>query len=77
MGGGATEGPGIFLPGHEGSLPFFANSASALPSLDLNSVTKIQPGRCWQCLQPHRARLCKSAGNEMRVTNLSGDGETS
>lgn len=49
---GGTEGPGIFLPGHEGSLLFFANSASALPSPDLNSVTRLQRGHCWQFRNP-------------------------
>lgn len=61
---GATEGPCVFLPGHKGSLLLFVNSASGSPSPDLNSVTRVQRGHCWQFLQPHQAQLCKPAGNK-------------
>ena len=63
---GATEGPGIFLAGHEGSLLFFASSASALPSPDLNSLTRLERAHCWQFLQPREAQLCKPADNKSR-----------
>lgn len=38
---------------------------------DLNSVTRLQQGHCWQFLQPHPAQLCKPAGNNKPATAVS------